>query len=235
MRRLWAVCRKELLCTFASPVFYIVAAVNLILFGVFFYVIVSASREAHLRYVFHNISVVLLFTSPMLTMRLFAEERKLGTFELLMTSPLTLLELVLGKLLGAALTFAILLALTVDFPILLLSFGRPDWGPLLTGYLGLFLMGLAFLAAGMFASSLTDNQVVAVVIGFGIALLLFIISWFSPQVGGPVGDFLEGMSISGRFENFARGVLDTGDVIFCLSLTGIFTFLTVRSLDWRRW
>jgi len=235
MRRIWAVCRKELLCTFASPVFYIVATVNLILFGVFFYNIIVASREAHLRYVFHNIAVTLLFTSPMLTMRLFAEERKLGTFELLMTSPMTLLELVLGKLLGAALTFGVLLALTVDFPVLLLSFGRPDWGPLVTGYLGLFLMGLAFMSAGMFASSLTDNQVVAVVIGFGIALLLFIISWFSAQVGGPVGDFLEGMSISNRFENFARGVLDTGDVIFCLSLTGIFTFLTVRSLDWRRW
>ena len=235
MRRVWAICRKELLCTFASPVFYIVAAVNLFLFGVFFYVIVGSSREAHLRYVFHNIAVTLLFTSPMLTMRLIAEERKLGTFELLMTSPVTLAELVLGKLLGAVLIFGVLIALTLEFPILLVSFGNPDWGPLLTGYLGVLLMGTAFMSAGMFASSLTDNQIVAVVIGFGIALLLFIISWFSPQVGGPLGDFLEGMSISSRFDNFARGVLDTGDVIFCLSLTGIFSFLTVRSLDWRRW
>jgi ABC-2 type transport system permease protein len=238
VRRLWAICRKELTSAFASPVFYIVAAVNLVIFGFFFCVIVSQSGESHLRYVFHNMGIVLLFTAPLLTMRAFAEEMKLGTFELLMTSPVSLLELVLGKLLGAVLMLLVLLALTLDFPVLLFAFGwgggTPDPGPLFTGYLGLVLMGTAFLSAGLFASSLTDNQIVAAVVGFGIALMLYIISWISVQVGGNLGSFLEGLSVVERFENFSRGVLDTGDVLFYLSVTGVFVFLTVRSLDWKR-
>ena len=235
MRRVWAICRKELVSYFASPVAYVIAAVFLIVSGFFFSLIIAASREAHLRYVFNNMNVTLLLIAPMLTMRLFAEEKKMGTFELLMTSPITLMELVLGKFLGAALLFLAMTAVTVEFPLFLVALGNPDKGPLLTVYLGFALMGFAYLAVGMFASSLTDNQIVATIIAFGILLMLGVISWAGPQIGGPIGDFIGGISVFERFESFSRGVLDTGDAFFYLSLAGIFIFLTVRSLDWRRW
>jgi len=235
VRRVWAIARKELVSYFSSPVAYIVGAVTIILFAFFFDVIVTSTREAHMKYVFHNMYITFLLVSPMLTMRLFAEEKKLGTFELLMTSPITLFELVLGKLLGVTLFYLAIMAVTLEYPLFLAVFGNPDWGPLFTGYLGFTLMGISFLAVGMFASSLSENQIVAMIISFGILLMLGIISWVGSQVAGPFGDFLQGLSIFERFENFNRGVLDTGDICYYLSLTGIFTFLTVRSLDWKRW
>ena len=220
---------------FSSPVAYIVATVFLIVSGYFFSVIVGATGEAHLRYVFQNLNVTLLFIAPGLTMRLFAEEKKLGTFELLMTSPISLLEIVLGKFLGAALLFLLMIAITLEYPMFLFAYGNPDPGPLFTIYLGFLLMGMAYLAIGMFASSLSDNQIVSFFIAFGILLMLGIISWAGQQVSGPLGEFIQGLSVFERFESFTRGVLDTGDVIFYLSLTGTFIFLTVRSLDWQRW
>ncbi len=235
MRRVWAITRRELLSSFSSPVFYVIAAVALCLYGFFFTMIATSSGEAHLRYLYHNIYVTLLFMGPLLTMRLFAEEKKMGTFELLMTSPITLLELVIGKLLGVALTFGVIIAISIEFPLFLLAYGKPDIGPLLTGYLGLILMGVSFLAIGLFTSSLTDNQIVAAVLSFGILLFLAVINWASQSAGGAIGTFLGGLSVFERFESFAKGVLDTGDILFFLSLTGIFVFLTVRSLDWKRW
>jgi ABC-2 type transport system permease protein len=235
VRRVWAICRKELVTYFASPVAWIVAAIFLVLFGFFFSIITSATREAHMRYVFHNMNVTLLLIAPMLTMRLFAEELKLGTFELLMTSPITLFEVVLGKFLGAALLFLAIVAVTVEYPVFLFAYGNPDWGPLFTSYIGFVLIGFAYLSVGMFASSLTDNQIVATIIAFGILLMLGVIGWAGQQMGGPLGDFIQGISVFDRFENFTRGVLDTGDALFYLSLTCLFMFLTVRSLDWRRW
>ena len=235
MRRVWAVCRKELESYFASPVAYIVAAVFLVVSGFFFSLIITASREAHLRYVIHNLNVTLLLISPLITMRLFAEEKKMGTYELLMTSPITLAELVLGKFLGAALLFLAMVTVTLEYPLFLFWYGNPDPGPLASVYLGLILLGLCYISVGMFASSLSDNQIVSAIVGFGILLMLGIISWAGGQIGGPVGDFIQGISVFERFEDFTRGVLDTGDVIFYLSVTGVFFFLTVRSLDWRRW
>jgi ABC-2 type transport system permease protein len=231
----WAITRRELLSSFSSPVFYIIAAVALCLYGFFFTMIATGSGEAHLRYLFHNMYVTLLFMCPLLTMRLFAEEKKMGTFELLMTSPVTLFELVLGKLLGVALTFGVILLITLEFPAFLIAYGKPDPGPLATGYLGIALMSLSFLSIGLFTSSLTDNQIVAAVLSFGLLLFLAIINWASSQAGGALGDFLQGLSVFERFESFAKVVLDSGDVLFFLSLTGVFMFLTVRSLDWKRW
>ena len=235
MRRILAITRKELRSYFSSPVAYIVAAVYLLLFGYFFCIIVSSSQEAHLRYVFHNMNIVLLLTSPMLTMRLFAEERKLGTYELLMTSPITIVELVTGKLLGAVAMFAAMTLVTLEYPLFLAAYASPDWGPILTGYLGFSLVAVSFMSVGMFASSLTDNQIVATITSFGILLFLVVIAWSANSVGGSFGDFLRGVSVLERFENASRGVLDSGDVFFYVSLTGIFTFLTVRALDWKRW
>lgn len=235
MRKIWAICRKELISYFSSPVAYIVSTVFLLISGYFFTVVIAYTKEASMRYLFHNMSIILLLVAPMLTMRMFAEERKLGTFEMLMTAPLRIWELVAGKFLGVAIMFLIIMAVSLEFPLFLLVFGNPDFGPLLTGYLGFILMGFSFLAVGMFASSLTDNQIVATVISFGILLLLWIIGWAGDLAGGLIGRFIQSLSVFDRFDSFTKGLLDTGDAFFYLSVIGIFVFLTARSLDWKRW
>ncbi len=235
MRRVWAITRRELVGYFSSPVAYIISAVFLLISGYFYTIVISYTREASLRFLFNNMAITWLLVAPMLTMRLFAEERKLGTFELLMTSPIRLYELVPGKFLGAALLFLGILGVTLQYPLFLLAFGSPDLGPLAAGYLGFTLMGLGFLAVGTFASALTDNQIVASVIAFGILLGIWIIGWAGDLVGGPLGMFLQGLALIERLDNFVKGVLDSGDVLYYLTVIGVFLFLTVRALDWRRW
>ena len=234
--KVWAVSRKELAVYFSSPVAYIVAAVFLLFSGYFFSVVLSYTREASLRLLFQNVAIVMLLVAPMLTMRLFAEERKLGTFELLVTSPLRISELVAGKFLGAVILFLAIMAVTLEYPLILVIYGEPDWGPMLAGYLGFILMGTAFLAIGMFASSLTDNQIVAVVVSFGILLCMWIIGWASDLIPSTaISMFVRSISIIDRFDSFSKGILDTGDLTYYLSVIGTFIFLTIRSLDWRRW
>lgn len=234
--KIWAVCRKELAVYFASPVAYIVAAVFLLFSGYFFSVVLSYTREASLRLLFQNVAIVMLLVAPMLTMRLFAEEKKLGTFELLVTAPLRISELVAGKFLGAVLLFLAIMAVTLQYPLILVIYGEPDWGPMASCYLGFILMGTAFLSIGMFASSLTDNQIVAVVASFGILLSMWIVGWASdlmPSVA--IGMFMRSISIVDRLDSFSKGIIDTGDLVYYLSVIGTFIFLTIRSLDWRRW
>jgi len=234
--KVWAVSRKELAVYFSSPVAYIVAAVFLLFSGYFFSVVLSYTREASLRLLFQNVAIVMLLVAPMLTMRLFAEERKLGTFELLVTSPLRISELVAGKFLGAVILFLAIMAITLEYPLILVIYGEPDWGPMMAAYLGFILMGTAFLAIGMFASSLTDNQIVAVVASFGILLLMWIIGWASDLIPSPaISMFVRSISIIDRFESFSKGIIDSGDLVYYLSVIGTFIFLTIRSLDWRRW
>ena len=236
LNKVWAVCRKELAVYFSSPVAYIVAAVFLLFSGYFFSVVLSYTREASIRLLFQNVAIVMLLVAPMLTMRLFAEERKMGTFELLVTSPMRISELVAGKFLGAVILFLSIMAVTLEYPLILVIFGEPDWGPMIAGYLGFILMGTAFLAIGMFASSLTDNQIVAVVVSFGILLFMWIIGWASDLVPSPaISMFIRSISIVDRFESFSKGVIDTGDLVYYLSVIGTFIFLTIRALDWRRW
>lgn len=234
--KVWAVCRKELAVYFSSPVAYIVAAMFLLFSGYFFSVVLSYTREASLRLLFQNVAIVMLLVAPMLTMRLFAEERKLGTFELLITAPLRISELVAGKFLGAVILFLAIMAVTLEYPLILILFGDPDWGPMIAAYLGFILMGTAFLAIGMFASSLTDNQIVAVVASFGILLGMWIIGWASDLIPSTtIAMFVRSISIIDRFDSFSKGIIDTGDLTYYLSVIGTFIFLTIRSLDWRRW
>ena len=235
MRKIWAICRKEITVTFSSPVGYIAGAVFLAVSGVFFTLIVSSTREASLRHLFYNMAVMMLLVAPMITMRLFSEEKKMGTFELLMTMPVRLPELVLGKFLGASILVLAIVGLTMQFPVFLMSFGNPDLGPLFTGYLGFILMALALTSIGLFVSSLTDSMFVSGIVSFGIMLLLWIISWAGDMVGGIPGDFIRATSLIDRLESFVKGILDTGDIVYYLSVIGISLFLTVRALDWRRW
>ena len=192
-------------------------------------------NEMVIRPLFMNVSVVCLFLVPMITMRLFAEEKKTGTIELLMTSPLTDLQIILGKFLAALLLYAVLLAITFLYFMLLFHYGNPDWKPLLSGYLGLFLLGGCFMSLGILLSTLTKNQLVAGMLTFGLFLMLWVIDWISDYSMGPAGQVASYLALTTHLENFAKGVLDLRDTVYYLSVIGLGLFLTARSLESVRW
>jgi ABC-2 type transport system permease protein len=252
--KIWPIFKKEMRLYFTSPVAWVIITMFLFIAGYFFYSIFAfytlasmqsamnpqMARELNvtdsvLRPLFSNVSVILLLLMPLITMRLFAEERRSGTIELLLTYPVRDGAVLVGKYLAALALYAIMLALTLLYPGILIYFTRVEWGPLLTGYLGLLLMGATFLAVGIFASSLTENQIVAAITTFGTLLLLWVVGWSAEYVGGPWGRVLSHLSILEHFDTFARGVLDTKDVIFYVDVTIVALFLTLRSLEARRW
>ena len=237
MRTTLAIARKELVIYFTSPMAYVVAAVFVALTGVFF--IDSIDRpfaEASMRGMLVN-SVFFLLTliPPILTMRLLAEEQKLGTLELLLTAPVRDYDVVIGKFLASFVILSTTVLLTLFYVILLFFYSDPDPGPILSGYLGFLLFGSAALAIGLLASSLTANQIVAAVVGIGIILLFTLIDRVSEILGGTVANVLDQLSLATHFDSFARGVIDTSDIIYYLMLTMVFLFLTIRSLESRRW
>ncbi|HWP35134.1 MAG TPA: ABC transporter permease [Thermodesulfobacteriota bacterium] len=253
MRRTLAILGKELRSYFASPIAYVVTTMFLFVTGYFFYVLVSYyallslqaagqpfgapelnSTERIFRPLFSNISVVMLFVMPLLTMRLFAEERRLGTLELLLSYPVRDGDVIVGKLAAAFAMFALMVALTAAYPLYLAAVGRVEWGPVLTGYLGFLLYGLALLAWGMFFSTLTENQIVAGAMAFTFALLAFIVDWAATFATGRAAQVLQDLSIREHLENFAKGTIDTRDVVFYLLVTALGLFLTWRSLEARR-
>ncbi len=191
--------------------------------------------DSVLRPLFSNISVILLLLMPLVTMRLFAEERRSGTIELLLTYPVRDGAVLIGKYLAGLTLYAIMLALTLFYPLLVAYFARVEWGPLATGYLGLLLMGATFLGVGIFASSLTENQIVASIITFGVLLIFWVIGWSSDYLGGTWGRVLSHLSLIEHFDSFAKGVLDTRDVLYYVDFTIVALFLTLRSLEARRW
>jgi ABC-2 type transport system permease protein len=181
-------------------------------------------------------SVIMLLTLPMLTMRLLAEEKKVKTVELLMTSPISIIDILLGKYLAAILIFALMLLFTGFMPVLMNLYGDLQWGPILAGYLGLIMLGGVFLSFGLLASSLTENQIIAGFVGFGLTLLLWLMGWASQGAGdtalAPVFTYL---SVGEHFDNFVKGLIDTGDLVYLLSLTTVGLFLTHRVLESQRW
>ena len=168
-------------------------------------------------------------------MRLLAEEQKLGTLELLLTSPVRDWEVVAGKYIAAFLTLSVTMALTLYYVFLLYVFASPDTGPVLSAYLGLYLYGAASLAIGLLASSLSSNQIVAAVIGMAVLLTLSFIDRVADIVSGTAADVLNGFSMTDHFQDFTRGIVDTWHVVYYITLAAVFLFLTVRSLETRRW
>jgi ABC-2 type transport system permease protein len=229
------IARKELATYFVSPVAYVVTAFFLVVAGFFFYFLLYFSREASMRELFFNVAIVLLFVGPGLTMRLLAEEQRMGTIELLLTSPVRDWEVVMGKFIASLVFYAFMLVLTVLYPLILIRYGNPDIGPILSGYLGMFLLGATFLAAGLFTSSLTQNQVVAFFIAFAILLILWLADAAGSAIGGPFGDVLNYLSIASHFDDFTKGVIDTSHLIYYLSLIVTFLFLATRVVETRRW
>ena len=232
----FTVAYKEAKIYFSTPGAYGVGAMFLSLTGIFFVFDVTAPfAEASVRGIVDWVSVFIVFLAPVLTMRLLAEEQKLGTLELLVTSPVRDWEIVIGKYIAAYLIFLMTLALTLYYVLLLYVFGQPDTGPLITSYIGLLLHGGAALAIGLFGSSLSSNQIVAAVVGSAILLILSFVDRISEIVTGTAALVFSGMSMGEHVEDFARGVIDTADVVYFVSITAVFIFFTIRSLETRRW
>jgi ABC-2 type transport system permease protein len=188
-----------------------------------------------IRYVFQNSSIVMVFVVPLITMRTYAEEKRLGTVELLMTSPITDFEILIGKFLGAMSLYAAMLGVTVVHIGLLFAYGNPEWKPVLTGYLGLLLLGGCIVSIGLFFSSLTKNQIVAGMMTVIVLLLLWLLDWMGSFLG-PTGEQVVGfVSLAGHLEDFLRGVVDTQHVIYYLSVITFGLFLTAKAVDAERW
>ncbi len=235
MSKITAIALKEFKSYLASPMAYVVTAIFLAATGAVFSISPSTYMETSINGFLSIGGILLLLFTPLLTMRLLAEERKMGTMELLLTAPVRDSEVILGKFLGSLGILTAMLALTLYYPILLFLFGDPDIGPIVTGYLGLLLLGYAALAVGLFASSLSSNQIVAAVVAGGILLALWFVGMaasFLPQTLGKVINYI---SISYYFPDFMRGVIDTRGVVYYLSVTALFLFLTIRSLENSRW
>ncbi|HFB99078.1 MAG TPA: ABC transporter [Bryobacterales bacterium] len=253
MRNVLVICRKELNSYFASPIAYGLMAFFAAIAGYFFYVataiFVARGMESQMmgrsfpmdvnewvvRPVLMNVSVIGLFLIPMITMRLFAEEKRSGTIELLATSPVRDIEIIIGKWLAAVVLYACILAISaLDIAVLFL-YGEPDLKPILVGYLGLLLQGAALLAIGTFLSTTTKNQIIAGTATFAVCLLLWVFDWITAYETSTWAKVMSYMSVVTHFESFAKGVIDTKDAIYFATVAFFGLFLTARSLESLRW
>lgn len=256
MRNLIAIMGKDWKIQFSSPMAYVVLGGFLMLSGFFFYDLLSTYtmyaaqaqmmgnpqimqqlnfNDMIMTPLIQNINVLLLLVVPLITMRTFAEENRQGTDELILTSPVGISQMVWGKFLSSLAFFMLLLFLTLQFPLLLGKFGSLDLGKMLTGYLGLFLMGAAFISLGMFASSLTKSQMVAAVGAFSALLIFWLVGFLSESIGGWPGKILEYVSLTYHFNMFAKGAIHLKDIVFFLSFTYFFIFLSTRAVESSRW
>jgi ABC-2 type transport system permease protein len=255
MRNTWIICRKEMRSYFASPVAYLLLTMFAFIFGWFFWNVLgyfiamgisSMQRgqmfpmnlnEEVIRPLLSNVGVIGLFFIPLITMRLFAEEKRTGTIELLATSPVRDLEVIMGKWLAAMLLYGCMLLVTAINFAFLFKYGHPDWKPLVIGYLGLYLQAGALLAVGTFISTLTKNQIIAGAVTFAVCLMLWVLEWVS---GGGFenakwAQVLSYMSVITHYESFSKGMLSSKDAIFYVSLIFFGLFLTSRSMESLRW
>ena len=252
MRFITVIAVKEIRTYFGSPMAYVVSAAFLAITGFFFVASVSdAFAEASIRGYLAGAVFFMIFMSPALTMRLIAEEQKLGTLELLLTSPIREFEIVIGKFIAAFVMTAIMTGLSLYFVLVLFIYGDPDIGPLLSGFLGLGLYAAATLAVGLFASALSSNQIVGLIVGSGILIALTIIDFVSERLTGLASQVLDGFQLGasfsvfdldsfgvaqgGHFADFAKGIISVSDIAYYISLTAVFLLLTVLVLEARRW
>jgi ABC-2 type transport system permease protein len=254
MSNILAIANKELRSYFASPIAYIVIGFFALLYGYFFVAILALFvrqglqmgqfgggggsmnvNQQMIRPLLQNVTVLILFMLPAITMRTYAEEKRSGTIELLLTSPITDFQIVIGKFLGAMSLYVIMLLVSMIHLAILFIFGRPEWKPILTAYLGLFLFGGCFISVGLFISTLTKSQIVAFMSTFAVFLLLWVITWIGSLVG-PTGERLTSyLSIVDHFDDFGKGIIDTTHLVYYLSVITFGLFLTAKSVDTERW
>ncbi len=248
-----AIAQKELKSYFASPIAYIVIGLWALLYGYFFVAILGFFvrqsmqmmqmqgpqamnvNQQLIRPLLQNVTILVLFLMPMVTMRTYAEEKRSGTIELLLTSPITDFQIIMGKFLGAVALYVIMLAVTLVHLALLFIYGNPEWKPIFTAYIGLLLLGSCFISLGLLISSLTKNQIVAGMVTFAVFLMLWVITWIGSFSGPTVDKLTQYLSIIDHYDDFGKGVLDTTHVIYYLSFITFGLFLTAKSVDSERW
>jgi ABC-2 type transport system permease protein len=257
MRNIVAIASKELKSYFASPIGWIMLGFWSLLYGYFFVAILNffvrqsmqmgqfgqagpqamnINQQLLRPLVAQNLPILVLFLLPAVTMRTYSEERRSGTIELLLTSPLTDFQIIMGKFLGAMALYGVMLAATlIHLGLLVFYGGRPEWKPILTVYLGLLLLGGCFISVGLFISSMTKNQIVAFVATFAVFLMLWIITWIGSFSGPTVDKLTQYLSIIDHFDDFGKGVLDTTHLVYYLSFITFGLFLTAKSVDSERW
>src|SRR6202165_2469931 len=246
MRNIIAIAHKELRSYFASPIGYVLVGLWALLFGWFYINLVAYFmsmsmqmgqfgaggaqpmnvNQQLIRPLLQNVTILVLFVMPMITMRTYSEEKRVGTIELLLTSPVSDFEIIMGKFLGALSLYAVMLAVTLIHVALLFVYGRPEWKPIVTAYVGLLLMGGCFISVGLFISSLTKNQIVAVMATFSVFLFLWIITWIGSFAGPTVDTITKYLSIIDHFDDFSKGVIDTTHLIYYVSFITFGLFLT---------
>jgi ABC-2 type transport system permease protein len=248
-----AIAQKELKSYFSSPIAYIVIGLWALLYGYFFVAILGFFvrqsmqmmqmqgpqamnvNQMLVRPLLQNVTILVLFLMPMVTMRTYSEEKRSGTIELLLTSPVTDFQIIMGKFLGAVALYVIMLAVTVVHLGLLFIYGNPEWKPIFTAYIGLLLLGSCFISLGLLISSLTKNQIVAGMVTFAVFLMLWVITWIGSFSGPTVDKLAQYLSIIDHYDDFGKGVLDTTHVIYYLSFITFGLFLTAKSVDTERW
>ncbi|MFH1624098.1 MAG: ABC transporter permease [Pseudomonadota bacterium] len=254
MVNFFAILKKELRSYFTSPIAYMVITVFSVISGYFFYSLfalfgvmsVQSMNNPYMQSalniteevvgpVFSTVSILTLFMTPFLTMRLFTEEKKSGTIELLMTYPIRDIEIIMGKFGACFITFLAMLVPTIFYQVILFILGNPELGPVLSGYIGIILLGASFISLGILISTTTENQIIAAVVTFGALLLFWIIQWGASFTGPVFAKVLIQLSIIEHYQEFARGVIDTNDVMFYALFSFFFLFLTMRSLESKKW
>ena len=224
---------KEVRALFSSPIAYVVVTVFLLIMGYSFTLTLFISHMPTLVHLFFQMFVLFLLTVPIITMRLIAEERKLGTIEMLLTAPVSEVQVILAKYAASLCLLMVMLALSGAYPVVLALYGAPDWGPIFSGYIGLVLLGSALIGTGILSSALTSNQIIAALLSLSVFLLLWIIDDFGYLLPDPFDSLVVNLSLSGHFKPFATGSLYLSDAAFYLSATLVTLFLSVRALAWR--
>jgi ABC-2 type transport system permease protein len=231
-----AIMRRELSSYFASPIGYIFLAVFYVFSGFYFTVSCLFNNSGDLTYVFNSMFTIVLFLIQLLTMRLFSEDKKHKTDQALLTAPVSLTGLVMGKFLAAVLMYLLSLAVTLVYAVVVAVFTSPGWPQVMGNFISLLLMGMAFIGIGMFVSSLTENQLIAAVGSFAIALALIMIDSVAPSITVEwLRKVFSAIAFYSRYSAFTVGKLELSGIVFFLSVSAVFIFLTVRVLDKRRW
>jgi len=254
MKGVWIITKKELKSFLYSPSAYTLSAFFLLISGFFFYNILAWANDQTMRATrsgygmnqininkmlfepfFNNMTIILMFLLPLLTMRLFADEKKMRTEELLLASPVRLSAIIIGKYLAALAIYTLILLLTATYAIFIFVYGNPELAPLLTAYLGLFLLGAVFIAIGLCASALSENQAVAAVISFSVIILTWVISWVGEGAPGAWKGILTYLSFFSHFQNLVGGVIDTQDIIYYLTFIFLGLYLCRVIFEFRKW
>lgn len=231
-----AIMRREFKSYFSSPIGFVYLAVFYILSGFFFFSTNLMYGTTDMSYLFSNLYTIIMFLIPILTMRLLSEEKKQKTDQLLITSPVSLFSLVMGKYLSALLVFTTGIAVTILYAVVLASFTPIEWAVFLGHLIGLFLLGASLIAIGMFLSALTESQVIAAVSGFAVMLLLMMIDPLAQFTSNKIlSSVLSGLSFSSRYNTFTLGIIDFSGVLFFVSVSAVFIFFTIRVFEKRRW